>query len=77
MSIYKYYFELFFIFILSQCFNLYRYRGKIISLVDDTAEVSYVDYGDRRVIQQSDIRRIHPEFLKLRFQAIQATLNLG
>lgn len=56
-----------------------RYRGKILRLDDATqsAEVCYVDYGDKRIISQSDIRKMQPQFLNMRFQAVQATLNLG
>lgn len=44
---------------------------------DNGVEVSYLDYGDRRVLQLSDIHELHPNFLNLRYQAMQATLNLG
>lgn len=44
---------------------------------DNGVEVSYLDYGDRRVLPISEVHELHPNFLGLRFQAIQATLNLG
>ncbi|ODM99995.1 Tudor and KH domain-containing protein [Orchesella cincta] len=53
------------------------YRAKIMQMDDNGVEVSYLDYGDRRVLSASDIHELHPSFLQLRFQAIQATLNLG
>ncbi|CAL8089336.1 unnamed protein product [Orchesella dallaii] len=53
------------------------YRAKIMQISDNGVEVSYLDYGDRRVLSISEIHELHPNFLQLRFQAIQATLNLG
>lgn len=44
---------------------------------ENEAEVAYLDYGDRRVLPLTEIYELHPKFLQLRFQAIQATLNLG
>jgi hypothetical protein len=55
----------------------YRYRGKILKIENDSYEVIYVDYGDKRTLRKEELQKIHPEFLKLRFQAMQATLNLG
>ncbi|CAG7826662.1 unnamed protein product [Allacma fusca] len=52
------------------------YRAKIISFDGTTAEVEYVDYGDRRNVSTNQLRAIAPTFLSLKFQAVEASLNL-
>jgi len=52
------------------------YRGRVLRVDEDMMEIAYVDYGDKRVVRQSDVRTMFPDFLALKFQSIQATLNL-
>ena len=51
------------------------YRGKVIAISGDTAEVRYVDYGNSESAQISDLRRLSPEFLELNAQAFRCRLQ--
>jgi tudor domain-containing protein 2 len=54
------------------------YRAKIVKdLGDGSVEIEYVDYGDRRTVALNQLRIISPGFLGLKFQAVEASLNLG
>jgi len=57
-------------------FGFYSYRAQILNVEGETADIRYIDYGDKRQVKISDLRKIKPEFLKLKFQATLATLNL-
>ena len=51
------------------------YRGKVIDISGDSAEVRYVDYGNSESAQISDLRRLSPEFLELNAQAFRCRLQ--
>jgi len=52
------------------------YRAKVLEIAKSEIEIMYVDYGDKKTVSIEDIRPLNPEFLKLRFQAREGSLNL-
>ena len=62
---------------ISSFYLFLRYRAKVLEISEsNVAEVFFVDYGDKRHVPGDSLRQIQPHFLKLRFQAMEATLNL-
>jgi len=47
-----------------------------MSIEEDMATLLYVDYGDKRKINVDKLLQLDTEFISLRFQAMEATLNL-
>ena len=56
------------------------YRARIAALPTDdtalppTAQVEFVDFGDRASVHVDQLKKLRPDFLTLRFQAIQCRL---
>ncbi|CAG7834803.1 unnamed protein product [Allacma fusca] len=54
------------------------YRARVLRVNrNKTLEVLYVDYGDIQTLRTNFVRPLMPEFFRLKFQAIKASLNLS
>lgn len=51
------------------------YRAQVLALLEDgSAEVFYVDYGDKETVGKERLRAIPEKFQQLSFQAIECQL---
>ena len=49
-------------------------RARLLEKTDDGWEVFFLDYGERQVVEESDVRRLPNQFCQLPGQAVECGL---
>ncbi|XP_050397075.1 tudor and KH domain-containing protein isoform X3 [Patella vulgata] len=50
------------------------YRAKVIGIHEDKVDLYFVDFGDSEFVWRNQIRQLRPDFLSLKFQAVECKL---